>query len=216
MIRGEVTSERWAGAAGLGFIALTVAAEAIARKPNEPTTRDQQLLDFYSDSGNQYRLYAAAVIAVAAGMLFLWFLVGLREGLLAAEGVNAAAMTIGFAAAIVFVAVWVVGYAVSTAIPATLIYDDNFELREAGFARPVLVLGNHWLSGAAASVSALVVAASSVASRRTEVFPSWLVWGGYVIAAILLVSMPTFAGITVLALGLWTLVVSVRLLRSQP
>ncbi len=210
-----MTSARWAGLAGIAFIALTVAAEAIASKPNEATTNDERLLAFYNESGNQYRLYAAALIAVAAGMLFLWFLVGLRERLLAAEAVSTAATTLAFAAGVVFVAVWVVGYAVGAAIPATLIYDDNFELRNAASARPVLVLGNHWLSGAAASVSALVVAASSVAARRAALFPSWLVWAGYVIAAILLISMAAFAGITVLALGIWTVVVSVRLLRSQ-
>ncbi len=50
---------------------------------------DQRLLDFYNEAGNQYRIYAAAVIAVAAGMLFLCFLVGLRETLLAADGPSA-------------------------------------------------------------------------------------------------------------------------------
>lgn len=175
---------------------------------------NERLLEFYNSSSNQYRIYVAAFIAVIAGMLFLWFVVGVRETFLAAQAQGAAAATVAFAAGVIFVSVWIVHHAIGAAIPATLVYDDNFELRNADVVRLILVIGNHWLSGAAASVAALVVAASSVAGRAATLFPSWLVWGGFVIATILFISMPALAGITILALALWTVIVSVRMVRA--
>ena len=120
---------------------------------------------------------------------------------------------LALAASVIVVAVSVVAQAIGAAIPAALLYDDEFTLRDTDLARLVLVLGNHWLAGAAASVAALVVAAL-VAGRASRLFPRWLVWGGFVVAVVLLLSMAAFAGITFVALAVWTVIVSVRLLRA--
>lgn len=57
-------------------------ASAVLRDaPDEAAATDRRLVDFYTSSGNQYRLYVAALAAVLAGLFFLWFLVALSDRL---------------------------------------------------------------------------------------------------------------------------------------
>ena len=73
--------ERGAGLAGLASATLMFVSAALSSTPDEGAASDRRLIDFYTDSGNQTRLFLASVVGFYSGLLFLWFLVGLRDRL---------------------------------------------------------------------------------------------------------------------------------------
>jgi hypothetical protein len=212
-VRTGWTFERAGGVAGLLAAALMLASAAVGSSPDEANATDGRLLEFYGDSGNQYRLYVAALIAVLAGLLFLWFLVVLHDRLSRIDLTGIPSLV--FAAGLVFVVLWLVSSAIGTALPASLVYSAELELTDMGSLRVLLILGNHWLAGAAASTAAFVVGGASLVARRHRLYARWLAWAGLVVALLMLPSMAAFAGFTVIGLILWTAAVGVWLARGR-
>ncbi len=113
--RTRWTFERGAGVAGLVAALLMFASAALGSTPDEGSATDQRLIDFYADSGNQNRIYLAALLGFAAGLLFLWFLVGLRDRLSRVEVSGLPSLV--FAAGLVFVVLWFMG-SIGAALPS--------------------------------------------------------------------------------------------------
>jgi hypothetical protein len=132
-VRTGWTFERAGGVAGLLAAALMLASAAVGSSPDEANATDGRLLEFYGDSGNQYRLYVAALIAVLAGLLFLWFLVVLHDRLSRIDLTGIPSLV--FAAGLVFVVLWLVSSAIGTALPASLVYSAELELTDMGSLR---------------------------------------------------------------------------------
>jgi hypothetical protein len=206
------TFERGAAFAGLASAILMLASAVLRDAPDEGAATDRRLVDFYSSSGNQYRLFVAALVAVLAGLFFLWFLVALSDRLSVLARSRSSALVLP--AGLVFVVLWDLSALIGSALPVSFIYSDEFELSHVDTARVILILGNHWLSGAAASTAAFVVGAASLIALRHRLFARPLAWAGLVTAVILLLSIVAFAGITLLGLIVWTAGVSVWLLRG--
>lgn len=207
------TFQRCAGLAGVAFSALILLGEILGNAPDEGMAGDEMLVEFYTDSGNQYRLYGAGLIGLFAGLLFLWFLVGLRDRLSRAD--PSGLPTLVLAAGLVFVVLASVGGAIGTALPASLVYSDVLEITDLDTLRVLLILGNHWLAGAAASTAAIVVGGTSVTALRRRLFPRWCAWAGLAVALLLLPSMALFAGFTLVGLVAWTAAVGVWLARAD-
>lgn len=209
-------SDRWTAISGLASLGLLIVAFIVGKAP-EAEKSDATILDYYTDSGNQTKQMVTAILAVAAVVAFLVFLTGVRL-LLEEVGVLAAFRELAFVGGLVFAVLALAGLAVGTAVPATFIFSDTFEL-DPDTARIVLTIGNIWLLSFAGAAASLFVGAVSLASRRNHFLPAWLEWAGLVAAPLMLLALPLFA-LSAIALLAWVLAVSVVLLlrsgRAQP
>jgi hypothetical protein len=197
---------RWVGISGLLFVSLVIIAIAIGTAPEADAT-DAEILEYYTDSGNQTKQMVAAIILTAAVIALLVFVSGLRRALLdvSVPAVFAdVAFLGGSAAALVVLAGWAVG----TAVPATFVFSDTFD---PDTARVILTAGNIWLVSFAGAVGSLLVGSVSLASRRIDLLPTWLEWAGLVLAPLMLIALPLF-GLAAIVLAVWVLAVSLTLL----
>ena len=197
------TWNRWAGVAGIAYVVLYVGAFSLGIEVGES---DQEILDYYADSGHQARELIAFFVISAALLAFALFTSALRSTIAAAEGPPVTLAAIAWIGATAYVALTLAGNAVSRA-PAFAAWDtDLFELdansRRLLEAAGVLLLA----SGAIAAI--LLVVAVSVAAVRYGILPRWLGWAGFVAAALLPLAV-MFIGF--LVLFLWVLAVGITL-----
>ena len=197
------TWNRWAGVAGIAYVVLYVGAFSLGIEVGES---DQEILDYYADSGHQARELIAFFVISAALLAFALFTSALRSTIAAAEGPPVTLAAIAWIGPTAYVALTLAGNAVSRA-PAFAAWDtDLFELdansRRLLEAAGVLLLA----SGAIAAI--LLVVAVSVAAVRYGILPRWLGWAGFVAAALLPLAV-MFIGF--LVLFLWVLAVGITL-----
>jgi hypothetical protein len=149
-------------------------------------------------------LFAVAIIS------FLVFASGLRGPLADAVGNRSVLPDLAFASALAFAVLSSAGWAVESAITATREFSEDFET-SADVARLIRHLGAWWLPSLGAMMASLLVAATSLAARRTRFLPAWLTWTGYVVTILLLLSLPLqFFGTLIAAL--WVFATSIVLL----
>lgn len=201
---------RWMAAAGLIFVGLLVVAIAIGTAP-EAEKDDATILNYYEDSGNQAKQIAAALLMTIGVTALLCFVTGLRL-LLAEAGAPPPLPDLAFVGGLAFALLALVGIAVGTAVPVTLVFSDTFELAP-DTARIVLTIGNIWLLSFAGATGSLLVGATSLASRQAKLLPAWLEWAGLVASPLMLLSLPLF-GVAAIAVVVWVLLFSVVLLLS--
>lgn len=204
----ERGTPRWIGLSGLVFVGLLIAAIPIGTAP-EADASDGTILDYYTDSTNQTKQMVAAIILGAAIIAFLVFVAGMR-GFLLAAGANPALADTAFAGGLAAGVLALGGWAIGAAVPATFVFSDTIEL-DADTARVVLTAGNIMLVSFGGAVGSLLVGAVSLASRRTELLPSWLTWTGLMAAPLMVLTLPLF-GLPAIALAAWVLAVSIALL----
>ena len=203
------TWNRWAGVAGIAYVVLYVGAFSLGIEVGES---DQEILDYYADSGHQARELIAFFVISAALLAFALFTSALRSTIAAAEGPPVTLAAIAWIGATAYVTLTLAGNAVSRA-PAFAAWDtDLFELdansRRLLEAAGVLLLA----SGAIAAI--LLVVAVSVAAVRYGILPRWLGWAGFGAAALLPLAV-MFIGF--LVLFLWVLAVGITLVvRPRP
>jgi hypothetical protein len=73
-----LTLARWGGVAGLAYVAAVVVGNVVADPPSEAGTSNARL-DFYNDSGNQWRVFAGALVIGVAALAFVGFLFALCD-----------------------------------------------------------------------------------------------------------------------------------------
>lgn len=195
---------------GLLFVGCLIVAIAIGIAP-EADESDAAILDYYEDSGNQVKQIAVALLMTIGLTAFLCFVTGLRLLLVEARA-PVPFPDLAFVGGLAFAILALAGTAVGTAVPATFVFSDTFELAP-DTARIVLTIGNIWLVSFAGATGSLLVAATSYASRRATILPGWLEWAGLIAAPLMLISLPLF-GVATIAVVAWVLTVSVVLLLS--
>lgn len=194
--------ERWAGLAGIAYVALFLVAFALGI---EVGRSDREILDYYADSGHRTREVVAFFLIAAAALALMLFANGLRSLISRAEGNPAPLAALSWAGGITSAAMVLAGNAVSRAT-AFAAMEDDFQL-DPNTRRLFEVAGLLLLaSGAIAAI--LLVVAVSVAALRLGVLPRWLGWAGLV-AAVLLPLAVGFIGF--LVLWAWVLAVSAAL-----
>ena len=197
------TWNRWAGVAGIAYVVLYVGAFSLGIEVGES---DQEILDYYADSGHQARELIAFFVISAALLAFALFASALRSTIAAAEGPPVTLAAIAWIGATAYVALTLAGNAVSRATAFAAWDTDLFELdansRRLLEAAGVLLLA----SGAIAAI--LLVVAVSVAAVRYGILPRWLGWAGFGAAALLPLAV-MFIGF--LVLFLWALAVGITL-----
>ena len=212
MLKGDdIRWERWGAIGGflyvIGMILLFVWP---GETPQDATA--EQLLQFYQD--NEFAVTWGAYIGVAVGGLgLLWFLGSLRSALRRAEGgtgrLSAIAMAAGVGSLILLLGA--AGVFVSAAFNAVDPGNVNFQFDlsthemvvGAGFG---LFIFHLVLAGA-------LVAATSVVSIRTAVFPKWLGWVGVLLALALVFPLVSFFAL--FAFWAWVVVIVILLLMGR-
>ena len=201
------STERWAGAAGLGFVVSYVAAFAMGIEVG-PTDRD--ILDYYADSGNRAREVVVFFLIAAAALCLVLFshcvLVVIERAGPSAYSAARVAFAGGLAASVLILA----GDAVSRATAFSAM-DAEFDLEpntRRQFENAGFLL---FVCGALAAI--LLTAGMAVAALRHGVLPRWVGWSN-VGTAVLLPLAIGFVGFLVFML--WILLVSAALaLRSS-
>jgi nitrate reductase NapE component len=177
--------------------------------PPEADQSDAAILDYYTDSGSRAREYVSAILIGLGIVVFLIFVVGLRDVLARAVGERSSLPNLAFAGGLAFALLYAVGNAAMTAVTATFEFTDEFEL-DPDTARLFRTFGFLWLTALAGMTGALLVAATSVAARRTRVLPGWLAWVGFVLTLVLLASL-LLLGVGAFGFVVWVLVTSIVL-----
>ena len=211
-----VNWERWARAAGIGFVVFVVLAFLVGGET--PTVGDpvEDLVSYY-DGDRGKVLVSSALFAIGLGF-WIWFAAALANNLRERGEGRVAATIIGAVAA--FVAIQIV----TTGLNAVLAYSVAGS-GEPGVTKALFDLT--WALDVLAAVpSAVFFLAASFGLRRTGMVPSWLSWAALGVAALFFLRLTNWAsdGFWSLTGGylfilipftlLWILVTSIVLVRS--
>jgi hypothetical protein len=198
----RISWEGWAALAGVAFVVLFVAAFALGI---EVGPSDQEILDYYADSGHRAREVVAFFLIAGAALAFMVFATGLRTLIARAERETATLAAFAWAGGIACTVLLLAGNAVSRATAFAAMSDD-FQLdpntRRIAEDVGLLLLA----SGALAAI--LLVIPVSLAALGHRLLPRWLGWAGFPAAALLTLGI-SFVGFLVLAV--WVLAVSAAL-----
>jgi hypothetical protein len=199
------TWSRWAPIAGIAFVVLYVFAMFAAKTPDSSDPADT-IAAYYPDSkSHRVWMIAAAYILIAAAMLFLWFLSGLRSRLRAAEGTDGTLSTLAFAAGVLFVGLVSVGGLALASVPASISFAENKVPVSADTIEILMSLGYGAILVGGMLSAAVMIFTISVLTLRTGVLPKWSAWVGFLAAIALLFAV---IWIPQIALLIWTLCVS--------
>jgi hypothetical protein len=199
-------SDRWnrlAPLTGVVFVGLLIATNALGGSSPDNKASASKVISYYSSHSTKI---AVASYLTGVSLLFgLLFYGVLRDHLSRSDDARRLANT-AFGGAVLF------------AVGGGVIAGTQLALAEApsefspAAAQALNLLGNNLAQFALGGGIAVLMTATGIAILRSGLLPVWLGWAGFVIAIAALT--PAAFG-AFLAAGLWTLVVSVILLRRQ-
>lgn len=197
--------------AGIAFAVLLFLTVAVVDAPR--TATDQEVVTWWSDSGNQFNEVLSMFFALFAGLSFLVFITQLCARLRAAEGGQAPTTMLVFASGIVFTALLFVAGIARGAVSMSVRFGDE-PLPGVDMLRFVpevsfVVLGPFGLITAACGI-----AATSWLILRTGAYGRWLGWFGFVVAVALLLGSPIIGAFLLPVLLLWALAMSFGMWRA--
>jgi hypothetical protein len=209
--------ERAAGWAGIAFVALSTVwavVVTVTAAPQLSQATTQEFVSFYDDQGNRISLILASLSLAFAGFALLWFLGGRHRGLRKAEGENGMLSTTAVISGAILIALLFVFNGINVAVAWALEESDNFEF-DPNSAQLFEGL-SYLLAIQGALVGAALVWAASRVFRKTGIYPSWVAWGGLVIAVLNFLLAFPIHGVSLVLLLPWVLVVSVLMLTRPP
>jgi hypothetical protein len=192
-----------AAVAGLAFFALYGMVQVIVIRAPSLLDPADEVLRWYSDSGNRASLLVAFNLAAFASIAFLWFIAVLRRRI--GEREDQFFGTVFLSSGILFVALMLVGLGIYMSIP--VVFGATDAIPDAADLGIVGAASNLILVVAMPRMQALFVASTSTIGRKTGALPGWLTWIGYVFALVLLV-VPWLFEVPGLGFGLWVGLVS--------
>lgn len=162
-----------------------------------------------STHGHRIQQFIAGYLLVAAGLLFLWFVAGLRQWVAAVDAPSGTLTWVTSVGGGIATALLIASGAISVFMAATVGFGEDVP--------KAAVLGSMgWIAAALAIFSmlavAVVIVAVSSSATRNAVFPRWFAWLGYLCALALALSL---LFITMLAFPIWLIVASLLLLRRR-
>lgn len=172
----------------------------------------EEYVAYYADAGNRSKEFLIFFILVAAALVFLWFLAGLRGILARAEGEGARWTALAFAAGVASATLFLAAAALFVA-PAGSAGEESFREVNPSAAN---IVGNagYAMFVCSVMVAGMLVFATSIVALRTLVLPRWLALAGFVVAAVLLfavVFFPVFLWLAwMLAVGIVLIIRSAR------
>ncbi len=202
----RLTTERWAGLAGLGFVVAYVAAFAMGI---EVGPSDREILDYYADSGHRAREVIAFFLIAAAALCLMLFSQGVRVVVDRAGPAVSSAARVAFAGGLGASVLILAGDRLSR---ATAFSAMDAEFRLEPNTRRLFENAGFLLFVCGALAAILLTAGVAVAALRHNVLPRWIGWSS-VVTAVLLPLAIGFVGFLVFLL--WVLLVSGRLAFRQ-
>jgi uncharacterized membrane protein YhaH (DUF805 family) len=201
---------RWGAIAGLVFVVLFVVGLLLGGDTPEYDASDEEWVEWFEDDGNTNLQVVSMFLVVASALALVGFLGVLTRRLRATNRPELVNVAIG--AGLVLAALIVVaGIAINQVSAAITFGGDDYPVPGADVLRQseqlgfgVVLLGGGW-------AAVVVVGATSLAARGTDLLPGWLVTAGYVAAVLLLLSV---FFIPFVLLPLWVLAVSILMLRG--
>ncbi len=202
----------WPGVAGIASGALMLVA-LVVTYGNSPDYEGRnglrETVEFYRDAGNRDLTEAMALVMLAAGLLFLFFLAALAR-------VTASRSSLVLVGGILFVALTMIATIAGAIYAITASHTEAFVVTPGTGTVALLLLDVSYAGTVAAMVGAAVLLfAVWRASRTTGAVPQWLAWFGFVIAVLCLAG-PFSAWLTVLLMALWTVLAGVVLVLRPP
>ena len=210
--------ERWARAAGVGFVVLTVIAFIVAGESPKVTDPTADVISYYD--GDRGQVLVSALLFGLAVLLLLWFAAAIANQLRQSGEGRVGATVIAMATA--FVALQLTLVAVVASLGYSIAGDGD-----TGVVRAIFVLSVA-IDSIAALPGAGFILAASVGLMRARAVPQWLSWGGFAVAASFALRSTTWASdgfwsptggfiFVVIAAGLlWILGTSVTLFLRAP
>jgi hypothetical protein len=210
----------WTAVAGFVFVlAFVFAAVLLGEQLGSVGDPDRQFEGLYDDDADRRRDILGGLIIGVAGLSFVWFLNDICARLRATNESNATLSWLAFSSGLLFVAMLFAGGAALSSVASSLEFGDVFDEDPHAFgpdvARLATQLGYLLIFFYGAMAAALAIGAISIASLRSKVLP---VWTGIVgLVAALLLTLSFFIFLSIAALPLWVLLLSVvLLLRRHP
>jgi hypothetical protein len=170
--------ERYGASAGVVFVVALVATLFVAPIPPHIDASTEKIATYYTD--HHTAVMTSAWLGVFAAIAFVWFLGHLRHVLQRAEGGAEALSPIVFASGAVLAAVGTI-----SAMPSAILGfmgKNPADLANASTVR-ALFDGGQIASAMLGMLTALFLAAMSLAMVRKELVAPWLGWVGLVAAA---------------------------------
>jgi hypothetical protein len=204
----DLRTSRAAGVAGLLFAVLFVSSILLLRNhPASGSSADEIRAWYLRDSSKQVAL-VGLYLAPFAGISFLWFIAVIRQHL--GDREDRFFGTVFLGSGLLFVAMM---FAAAAAAGSPL---AAVKFQGAPVPSPDVVVATRGLAYTflyvyAIRVAAVFVVSVSTVALRTAALPRWLIFSGYTIAAVMLVSVSFFRFI-VLLFPLWVAVVSMAIL----
>ncbi len=194
--------------AGIAFAVLFVAGFFIHGVTPEGDEVDEWQT-YWDDSGHRTQAIIGAYLMIAGLFAFLWF----ARDLLGRVGGSQLLSSIAQGASTLFVGILLIGVLIATAIAGSVEFGDAPVPEGADLAIQLdqLAFGLLLLPGCLSA--AVFIGVVSELARRSDALPTWLVWAGYVVAALQLLSV---LFIPLALIPLWAVVTAiVLLLRSR-
>ncbi|MET7615795.1 hypothetical protein [Streptomyces sp. NPDC005408] len=197
----------WPGIAGLGAGALLIAGYVLwSFTPDvSGTGAIRRVVFWYLEESNQDQAEATALILLAAGLLFLFFLVALSR----LAGNRSHLVMVG---GTIFTAFLLVAALAGNMFAITVKNSDVFPVVPETSLIAILLLDVAYGAIIASMVGAAVMLfAVWRAAQETHAIPAWLGWSAFVVAVLSLAG-PFSAWFTPLLLAAWVLAASVILI----
>ena len=215
---GTMNWERWARAAGVGFVAFTIAAFIVGGEPPKVSDPAADVVAYFDGDRTQV-LVSSLLFAVALGF-WVWF-GGTLANALHNRGEGRVAATIVGAVA-VFVSIQLTTTAINAILAHSVARSGEDGITQALFN---LTWG---LDVVVAIPSAVFFLAASLGLMRASMVPVWLSWAGIGVAALFILRSTNWARegfwsptgeyvfILIPLTLLWILITSIVLVRSAP
>ncbi len=185
----------------VGFVALHAVPD--------PSASDEEILRFYDDQTRRLTSVVGAYIVPFSAIAFLWFMAALRTLLVDPNEQRSETLSrVQLAAGILFIAGAFVSASAGSAAPASIEFFESSET-DPYLLRQLPQLGYSVLFVFAIRMAGMFIAVTSRLGGWR--FPGWLRLGGYLLAAVLLLTV-SFSELIVLVFPAWMLALCAWLL----
>jgi hypothetical protein len=190
---------------GVASVLLIVIAFIVGGESPEADDSLREVISYYSENDSEVQI-ASALLALGA-FFFLLFSAAIASLLRRVQGEGSASATVSLAGGVVF------------AVGVTIFAGLGFTAGDVvGDVAPTVIqtlnaLGSDMFFTVAVGTAAFLLG-TGIATLRTDALPAWLSWAAIVIGVIAITPIGFFG---FLALGVWTLIVSVLLsMQARP
>lgn len=209
-IAASLRSIEAAAIAGLLYSALSLIATALLLRSPDPSDGDAAMAEWYSDTSNQVSLITAVNLIVGSTIAFLWFVAVIRRRV--GERENRFFGTVFLGSALLLSGAWLVaGVLIATPAIAARSFDV---LPDASAVASMQAAGIAMAAVVATRLEAVFIISTTTVGRLSNVFPRWLLVGGYTVGLVLLL-IPIPNNWLTWAFPVWVAVVSLVLLARR-